>query len=99
MNSGFYISNDNNGYWHARPVQFKAIKKLYQSNAMKFYGSRSKYWKNNKMIVIKDLKIGKTSYDFKLTPKELYIKTRDGKFRHILSVNSTLTSNKRFIKK
>lgn len=87
MNTGFYVANNNDSYWKATSEQESAINNFNHNHSYRFSGMGSSYWISHSKATIKDVKGLKNKYTFVLTPESgLFIKTSDGKLRHVLEV-------------
>jgi hypothetical protein len=85
INEGYYIANNNGGWWRASTDQFKAIERFPLSN---YGGMGAGYWRTNKSA-IHNIKGINNTYEIVLTINNFYIKTSDGKYRVIKNIQKS----------
>ncbi len=84
LKPGIYIQNNSGGYWYATSEQATAFKNFPR---YAYSGMGSTYWMGNSKAEEK-VKGKHHTYDMVYDSSNLWLRTRDGKMRHIMEIVS-----------
>ena len=82
LKPGIYIQNNSGGYWYATSEQASAFKKFPR---WKYEGQGSTYWMSNSKAEEK-VKGKRHTFNMLLAGTDFWLKTSDGKMRHIMEI-------------